>query len=66
MTKRLCRRCQVPLSTDNARRFNGRWVGACRKCETAEGVARQRQHFEMVTCPMCGHSKRRRKALARA
>lgn len=40
LTNLLCRRCLVPLTEDNARIYRGRWVGACRKCESAEATAR--------------------------
>lgn len=40
--ERACRRCGVRLTVDNARTYDGRWVGACRTCETAESTARKR------------------------
>lgn len=40
LTNLLCRRCLVPLTEKNARTYKGRWVGACRKCESAETTAR--------------------------
>lgn len=35
-----CRRCGVDLDQWNARRARGRWVGACRSCETVESMGR--------------------------
>jgi hypothetical protein len=55
MTNRKCRRCRKPLSTDNARRFDGRWVGACRSCEYAEAQERRDARRWRSTCD-CGHS----------
>jgi len=31
-----CRRCDVPLMIENARMSRGRFVGACRMCESQE------------------------------
>lgn len=35
-----CRRCGDPLTTRNARRYQGRYVGACRQCESDESGQR--------------------------
>lgn len=37
----VCRRCRVVLEDSNARRWQGRWVGACRRCENAERIERR-------------------------
>jgi hypothetical protein len=42
MTERKCRRCEVVLTLDNARTYQGRWVGACRHCESV--MASERYH----------------------
>jgi len=43
---RTCRGCGVTLTLDNARVYRGRWVGACRACESLAGSARARRHRE--------------------
>ena len=43
-----CRDCAEPLTTDNARTYQGpldrspRWVGRCRRCEARAAVDRYR------------------------
>lgn len=42
LTDRDCRTCGTKLTTANARTYQGRWVGACRRCESA--AASERYH----------------------
>lgn len=58
MNRRQCRGCGKPLTTDNARRWQGRWVGACKECEADETRQRKARKQPMVICPTCGHRRR--------
>lgn len=40
MAKGKCRGCGCTLTSGNARRYEGRWVGACRECESQEAQDR--------------------------
>ena len=40
LTERDCRTCGAKLTEDNARIYQGRWVGACRRCESLVAAAR--------------------------
>ena len=52
-----CRRCGVTLTEENARTYQGRWIGACRSCESVLTTER-REMRGMVRargeCRACG------------
>jgi hypothetical protein len=61
MANGLCRKCGDRLTSENARRSRGRWVGACRACETEESQARngRRDDFTTVRLPVDLHRRLR-------
>lgn len=40
-----CSVCGVELTVNNARRYNGRWIGRCRSCES---LANRKSHQDRV------------------